>query len=96
MIGPDSRYATCVLYVDGQEEFLGTRPRIDTSPQPDDVFHTVVEGDRIDLIAYRYLGRADLWWVICDYNDIFFPLELLIGQILRIPCSEHAEMRLIG
>ena len=61
MIGPDSRYANCVLYVDGQEEFLGPRPRIDTSPQPDDVFHTVVEGDRIDLIAYRYLGRADLW-----------------------------------
>jgi len=39
---------------------------------PDDRFHTVVEGDRVDLLAHRYLGRADLWWVICDYNDISF------------------------
>lgn len=96
MIGSDSRYATCVLYVDGDQEFIGTRQPIDTMPRPDDVFHTVVEGDRIDLIAYRYLGRAELWWVICDYNDIFFPLELLIRQVLRIPSSEHAEIRLLG
>lgn len=95
MIGPDSRYATCVLYVDGNEEFIGTRPRIDTSPRPDDVFHTVVEGERIDLIAYRYLGRAELWWVICDYNDIFFPLELESGMVLRIPSVEHVEMNLL-
>ncbi len=96
MIGPDSRYATCVLYVDGQEEFLGTRPRIDTSPQSDDVFHTVVEGDRIDLIAYRYLGRADLWWVICDYNGIFFPLELEAGMVLGVPSPECVQMHLLA
>ena len=95
MIGADSRYAACVLYVDGQEEFLGTRPQIDTSPQPDDVFHTVVEGDRIDLIAYRYLGRADLWWVICDYNDIFFAMELESGAVLRVPSAEHLQTRLL-
>lgn len=96
MIGPGSRYATCVLYVDGQEEFLGTRPRIDTSPQPDDLFHTVVEDDRIDLIAYRYLGRADLWWVICDYNDVFLPLELEVGTVLRLPSVEHVQMRMLA
>ena len=96
MIGPDSRHATCVLYVDGGLEFVGTRQRIDATPRPDDVFHTVVEGDRIDLIAYRYLGRADLWWVVCDYNDIFLPLELPVGQVLRIPSSDHVQMRLLG
>jgi hypothetical protein len=95
MIGLDSRYATCVLYVDGQEEFLGTRPRIDTSLQPDDTFHTVVEGDRIDLIAYRYLGSTGLWWVICDYNDIFFPLELEPGRAVRIPSVEHVQMHML-
>jgi nucleoid-associated protein YgaU len=84
-----------VLYVDDSQEFIGTRERIDTSPRPDDVFHTVVGGDRIDLIAYRYLGRPELWWVICDYNDMFFPLELLIGQVLRIPSLEYVEMRLL-
>lgn len=95
MIGADSRYATCVLYVDGDQEFIGTRQRIDTSPRPDDVFHTVVEGDRIDLIAYRYLGRAELWWIICDYSDFFFPLELELGTVLRIPSAEHVEMQML-
>jgi hypothetical protein len=96
LIGPDSRYAGCVLYVDGSEEFVGGRERIDTTPEPDDVFHTVSQGDRVDLLAYRYLGQADLWWVICDYNDIFFPLDVPVGTVLRIPSDEHVQMRLLS
>lgn len=96
MIGADSRYAACVLYIDGDQEFIGARQRIDTTPRPDDVFHTVVEGDRIDLIAYRYLGRAELWWIICDYNDVFLPLELEIGIVLRIPSVDHLQMRVLA
>ncbi len=93
MINESSRYANCVLYVDGTDEFIGVRQRIDTSPELDDIFHTVQEGDRIDLLAYRYLGDPTLWWVICDYNYIFFPLDLELGSVLRIPSAEHAEMR---
>ncbi|MHB9037088.1 MAG: LysM peptidoglycan-binding domain-containing protein [Armatimonadota bacterium] len=96
MIEVDSRYAACVLYVDGSDEYIGSREQIDTSAQPDDIFHTVVEGDRIDLIAYRYFGRAELWWIICDYNDIFFPLEIAAGTVLRLPSVEHVEMRVLG
>ena len=95
MIGKNSRYTTSILYVDGPEEFLGTRPRLETTPRPDDRFHTVIEGDRIDVLAHQYLGRADLYWIICDYNDIFFPLELEVGTVLRIPSMEHVQMRLL-
>lgn len=95
MIGPDSRYATCILYVDGSVKFIGTRPSIDTSPRPDDIFHTIVEDDRIDLIAHHYLGNASLWWVICDYNDVFFPLDLEPGSVLRIPSAEHVQMHIL-
>lgn len=95
MIGSDSRYAACVLYVDGKEESLGTRLPIDISSRSDDTFHTMVEGDRIDLIAYRYLGSIGLWWVICDYNDIFFPLELEPGTVLRVPSLEHVQMHVL-
>jgi hypothetical protein len=95
VISVDSRYAACVVYVDGSDEFIGVRGRIDTSRQPDDIFHTVIEGDRIDLLAYRYLGQAELWWIICDYNDIFFPLELDAGTVLRIPSVEHVQMRVL-
>lgn len=96
MIGADSRYAACVLYIDGDQEFIGARQRIDTTPRPDDLFHAVAEGDRIDLIAYRYLGRAELWWVICDYNEMFFPLDLESGKVLRLPSAEQVEMRILG
>ena len=96
MIGRRSRYAASVLYTGREEGFLGTRPLVDTTPRPDERFHTVVAGDRVDLIASRYLGRAELWWIVCDYNDIFFPLELEVGAVLRIPSVEHVNMRLIG
>ena len=96
MIGRRSRYAASVLYTGREESFLGARPRTDTTPRPEDRFHTVVAADRVDLIAARYLGRAELWWIVCDYNDIFFPLELEVGAVLRIPSVEHVNMRLIG
>jgi hypothetical protein len=96
MIGRDSRYATCILFRDGQAEFLGTRPRIDTTPRFDDVFHTVIDGDRVDLIAWRHFDRAELWWVVCDYNDLFFPLDLEPGTVLRLPSREHLLMRVLG
>lgn len=91
----DSRYRNCILYKDHPHDFLGMRQRIDTTPRFDDCFHTVMDGDRIDLLAHRYLGNAKLWWIICDYNDLFFPLELSLGQVLRIPSEDHVCMRLL-
>jgi hypothetical protein len=92
MIGKDSRYAKSVLYTCSDEEFIGARPKLDIAPRPDDQFHTVVEGERIDLIAYRYLGDAALWWMVCDYNEIFFPLELEAGMVLRMPSIDYIQM----
>ncbi|MHB1001979.1 MAG: LysM peptidoglycan-binding domain-containing protein [Armatimonadota bacterium] len=92
MIGESSRYAGCVLYVDSNDQFIGNRSRIDNASQPDDIFHVVQAGDRIDLLAYRYLGDPTLWWVICDYNDIFYPLDLDLGMIIRIPSISYLSM----
>ena len=95
MIGRDSRYARCLLYRDSDATPLGARQRPGTTPGHDDRLHTVVEGDRLDLLAHRYLGDARLWWIICDYNDLFFPLALEPGLALRIPSREHVQMRLL-
>ena len=95
MIGRDSRYARCLLYRESDGTSLGMRQRIDTTPRHDDRLHTVIEGDRLDLLAHRYLGDALLWWIICDYNDLFFPLALEPGLALRIPSREHVQMRLL-
>lgn len=95
MIGKDSRYASCVLYRDADGDSLGVRQRIKATPRHDDRFHTVTDGERLDILAHRYLGDANLWWIICDYNDLFFPLELEPGMVLRIPSVEHVQMRLL-
>ena len=95
MIDDRSRYRDCIIYQDGESQFLGARSRIDVSPHADDRFHTVVEGDRIDLLAHKYLGDPTLWWVICDFNDIAFPLELTVGAMLRMPSIERVNLDLI-
>ena len=95
MIGKDSRYASCVLYRDKDGDSIGIRQRIETTPRYDDRFHTATDGERLDILAHRYLGNADLWWIICDYNDIFFPLYLEPGTVLRIPSVEHVQMRVL-
>lgn len=51
--------------------------------------HRVVQGDRLDLLAARYLGDPELFWRICDGNGAIRPDELveLIGRRLRITQS---------
>ena len=48
--------------------------------------HVVAQGDRLDVIAARYLGDPELFWRICDANGAMRPEDLTsaIGQALRI------------
>lgn len=48
--------------------------------------HTVVQGDRLDNIAAKYLGDPEQFWRIADANGAMRPEELtdLIGGKLRI------------
>lgn len=51
-------------------------------------YYTVVEGDRLDIIAFRLYGIPDYWWRIADANpEIFYPDSLVVGSIIRIPAS---------
>jgi hypothetical protein len=95
MISDRSRYRDCVIFQDCETQFLGSRPQVDTTPQPDDRFHVVMDADRIDLLAYQYLNDPTLWWVICDWNDICFPLDLPVGATLRIPSLERVMMTIL-
>ena len=43
-------------------------------------------GDRPDIVAYRLLGNASLWWAIFDINpELIYPLNIPPGAVLRIP-----------
>jgi hypothetical protein len=50
------------------------------------VEHTVVEGDRLDNLAARYVGDPEQFWRICDANDVLRPEDLTeeIGWIIKI------------
>ena len=52
--------------------------------------HDVVEGDRLDTIAARYLGDADQYWRLVDASPAMHPAELTqqVGRRLRIPAPE--------
>ena len=50
--------------------------------------YIVREGDEIDLIAANFYGDENLWWIIAEINEMFFPLddaELPVGKELIIP-----------
>ncbi|HEX9200070.1 MAG TPA: LysM domain-containing protein [Acidobacteriaceae bacterium] len=48
--------------------------------------HTVHQGDRLDLIAAKYLGDPLMFWLICDANGAINPDDLVatIGHVLAI------------
>ncbi|MFD9947246.1 LysM peptidoglycan-binding domain-containing protein [Nonomuraea sp. NPDC059023] len=48
--------------------------------------HQIKDGDRIDLIAYRYYNDASLWWMVADANpEILAWHDLSPGFVIRIP-----------
>ena len=50
-----------------------------------DEFISVIDGDRVDLVANRYYGDVSLWWVIAKANGIKGKVALTPGDVLRIP-----------
>jgi hypothetical protein len=48
--------------------------------------HSVVQGDRLDLVAAKYLGDPLVFWLICDANGAIRPESLVEtpGRILNI------------
>jgi hypothetical protein len=62
-------------------------------PQPD-VYtalqdYVVVEGDRLDNLAAKFLGDPLLFWMICDANGATDPDDLTaqVGRTIRIPIA---------
>lgn len=49
--------------------------------------YVVIEGDRMETLAYRAYGHPEMWWLIADANpEIFHPEDnLAAGMVLRIP-----------
>jgi hypothetical protein len=92
---PTSRYAAVVTAVhqgpDGEElihfrrRFIPPADRFQTIEE-----HTVIEGQRPDTLAARFLGDPESWWRICDANGVMRPEELTEtpGRRIRITLPE--------
>ena len=48
--------------------------------------YIVQDGDRLDLLAYKFYGDPTKSWIICDANDEMFPPDLMVpGKKIIIP-----------
>lgn len=64
------------------EEFMSLPVSFDFTP------YRVVAGDRLDLLADRFYGDVDLWWILARANpEISYPDDIEPGLVIRIPGS---------
>ena len=88
MIDRTSRYAKVetAVAVDptgGEVELLQLR----LAPETTGVYtHTPQDGDRLDLLAHKFLKDSRKFWRICDAQDQLDPFDVIApGQPLVIP-----------
>jgi hypothetical protein len=43
------------------------------------------EGQRLEHVAYRHLGSADLWWVLAATSGIGWAMQIPPGTVIRVP-----------
>lgn len=92
---PTSRYAlTPAISLVRADGSMVTYLRRRFVPAPENLallqWHQVVQGERLDNIAAKYLGDPEQFWRLCDANRALRPQELTetIGKKLRITLPE--------
>jgi len=72
-------------------DIMSAFPQITSSDlqSSNDIFVRLQYGQRVDNLAYKYLGDGQYWWVICLMNNLKTPFDqnLVVGKILRVPTS---------
>lgn len=56
-------------------------------------WYSLQERDRLDQVAFDYLGDSRLWWVVADLNSDILKdtLELPVGTLIRLPNLDVLE-----
>jgi hypothetical protein len=87
MFSANSRYSGLATYTvrlaNGRTVTATTLPI--SRPGPLLGYHPRVEGDRLDLLAARYLKEPTGFWRLCDVNDSFSPDALAARPLIGIP-----------
>jgi hypothetical protein len=92
MIYTDSRYARGIFfkaYSPRKNTYELTVMRRFPVDQASFYYYGWRERDRIENVAARLLGDANLWWRIMDYNpEVIDPVNIPVGTVIRIPSDD--------
>ncbi len=100
-----SRLRYCHAYADAEGRlYLDEREPFPYRDEPDNVLHTVVEGDTWWGLVWRYLqGAAEyperLWWLLCEYQPtpVLDPTLCLVpGTLVIIPSLRLVRMKVFS
>jgi nucleoid-associated protein YgaU len=83
------------IAIDDRVSLAQRPPAADPLP-PDSIIHTVIGRETIDLLAFKYYGREELWWRIADANPSLAPFALTPGQTIAIPPLRVATRTTLG
>lgn len=50
--------------------------------------------ERLDHLAFKYLGAGEYWWIIAALNDLSWGLQFESGQIIKIPVDINEALSL--
>ncbi|MFY9608519.1 MAG: LysM peptidoglycan-binding domain-containing protein [Blastocatellia bacterium] len=53
--------------------------------------HTVIEGETLANVAFKFYGNPQLWRPIAVANRLVDPREIEVGQVLRIPALPFTD-----
>jgi len=88
MFSSNSRYFNLVPYqvtLPNGQVVTATRLWVSPSQLPLAGYYTSAQGDRLDLVAARYLQDPTLFWKLCDANGTPVPAALQARTLIGIP-----------
>jgi hypothetical protein len=89
LFAPNSRYyalATYTVTMPDGSTVVATRSALPNA-QPVAGYHRRVTGDRLDLLAARYLQDPTVFWRLCDANNAPAPDALAAADQVGIPAG---------
>jgi nucleoid-associated protein YgaU len=96
-IARNSRLRFASLAIVDDVEFFDLVALPDIPVQTGDINYVVTNGDRIDLLAYRFYGDPVLWWVIAAANGMqLLPCDLNPQAVIRVPSPSWVLSSLIA
>ena len=89
MFDPNSRYVGVASYtaIDRRGRMVTVIPAPDKPEQALLGLHRRIDGQRLDHIAYHYLGDPAAYWRICELSDVMLPDALAEARDIPIPAK---------